>query len=612
METAAISYRVVDFLKQYPPFQAMEERDLLDLAQRGRVRFFEGNEYILWQGASRLQVLVIQQGTVTLWDEAGEHAALRDVRGVGDMLGIDQFNVGGLYPYSARSASDVLVYAFPENDFRSLLLKYPHAAQYVSAYGNLNTDYQPGQERRDPQNVFLHDLVAGRKVPTCEARSSIRYVAQHMLATGAEAIAIVDAEGRARALLAPRSFLEWISRGGGDVEQPVEPLAPGVPCAVASDASVTEGVLAMSTTESNALAITTDGTPAGRLHGIVTLQDLAPAFGDQPNIILSEIGRATSVSSLRDLNRRARAFALQHLTGATSSDWVARFTSLIDDGIARRIIAMEDPDESGACWCFYGAAGRGESLTALAPQVLAIADDGARQAGAAKTFLRVVDLLGECGYLSSVEGPFEPTFYAADISQWRKRFQDWVRDPIFKGMYQARPVFDLRPIHGRRSLWHEIEAGVASSVNRDFLHVLANDCLSSLPPLTFFEDAVVEESGEHTAVFRLEHSALRPLVDVGRVFGMAAGKVLGGSTLERFALARTLLPENESIFREASETLRIVLWQQGRVGISQGTAGADLPPSLLSRYDRQVLRTGFRSILRLLEFTAERQWLRRL
>ena len=43
-------------------------------------------------------------------------------------------------------------------------------------------------------------------------------------------------------------------------------------------------------------------------------------------------------------------------------------------------------------------------------------------------------------------------------------------------------------------------------------------------------------------------------------------------------MARRLLPEHEAIFREAAETLRIVLWQQGRVGISQGTDGAELPP----------------------------------
>ena len=82
---------------------------------------------------------------------------------------------------------------------------------------------------------------------------------------------------------------------------------------------------------------------------------------------------------------------------------------------------------------------------------------------------------------------------------------------------------------------------------------LANDCLTSLPPLTFFREAVVEESGGETEVFRLEESALLPLVDVGRVFGIAAQKSFARSTLERFAAARMLLPESESIFRNASE-----------------------------------------------------------
>ena len=169
-------------------------------------------------------------------------------------------------------------------------------------------------------------------------------------------------------------------------------------------------------------------------------------------------------------------------------------------------------------------------------------------------------------------------------------------------------MFDLRPVHGPESLWHDVERTVIAAVDRDILHVLANDCLASLPPLTFFQDAVVEKSGEQTTVFRLEHSALRPLVDVGRVFGMAARRVLGTSTVERFALARTLLPEHEAIFREASETLRILLWQQARIGIGQGTSGSELPPALLSRHDRHVLKSGFRSILQLLEFTGNTPW----
>ena len=123
---------------------------------------------------------------------------------------------------------------------------------------------------------------------------------------------------------------------------------------------------------------------------------------------------------------------------------------------------------------------------------------------------------------------------------------------------------------------------------------------------------LLDKTGEHIAVFHLEESALRPLVDVGRVFSMAGRAVLGQSTIARFATAKSLLPEQQTLFTEAADTLRVVLWQQGRIGISQGTSAMDLPPALLSRHDRHLLKSGFRSILRLLQFTANPSWIKGL
>src|SRR5262245_4376442 len=211
VETAAISYRVVDFLKKHPPFHAIEEGDLLLLARQGRVRFFEENEYIVWQGEPyQTHVFVIQQGTVSLWDEAGKIAVLRDVRGAGDMLGIEQFNDGSSCPYSAKSACDVVIYAFPASEFRARVLKHEYALRYTEAYGNVSADYQSTEERRDPQSVFLHELAGRKKLVTCNAQDSIREVARCMRTTGADAIAVVDSEHRVRTVLTAGSFLEWI------------------------------------------------------------------------------------------------------------------------------------------------------------------------------------------------------------------------------------------------------------------------------------------------------------------------------------------------------------------------------------------------------------------
>jgi CBS domain-containing protein len=173
-------------------------------------------------------------------------------------------------------------------------------------------------------------------------------------------------------------------------------------------------------------------------------------------------------------------------------------------------------------------------------------------------------------------------------------------------------LFDLRPLRETHPLHRDIETTVAAAIDRDFLRVIANDCVARLPPLTFFQDAVVDDVGERSATFQLDRNALTPLVDVARVYGMAAGRVLGGSTQERLALARRLLPPHEAIFREAADTLRIVLWLEGRIGIRQGTGGAELPPTLLSRHDRQVLKSGFRVIHRLIDLTANYEWIDRV
>jgi CBS domain-containing protein len=342
----------------------------------------------------------------------------------------------------------------------------------------------------------------------------------------------------------------------------------------------------------------------------VTAGDLGPAFGDRPLDLLHDIRRASTPEELRGLNHRCRAFVLEHLTSAGAVDWLSEFVHHADAEIVGRVIALADRDTIDGCWCFAGSSGRAESFTKLVPHLLLILNE--EDAAALPVYEQVLAMLRACDYLPRLQLPFAPPFYVATAAEWQRRYASWISDPVGQQMHRVRSLFDLRPVHGRRELCASVEAAAGERLDVPFVQVLANDCLASLPPLTFFQDAVVDTAGEQSAVFRLEHSAVRPLVDAGRVFGMAAGRVFGTSTLQRFDIARTILPEHDAVFREASETFRIVLWQQGRVGISQGTDGSDLPPALLSRHDRHVLKRGFRSILRVLELTADRDWVAQL
>ncbi|MFN7918261.1 MAG: putative nucleotidyltransferase substrate binding domain-containing protein [Vicinamibacterales bacterium] len=609
MDTSAIRYRVVDFLKQHPPFQAIDETDLLSLAAQGRVRFYEAGQFILWQGEPhKLHVFVIQQGTVSLSDETQGNEVLRDVRGPGDMLGIERFTGARHCLYSARALSDVVLYGFPESEFDELVLKHPSARRFVDAYDSVSADLEWTRETRAPHEVFLHDVVGERPLERCDAQTTIREAAALLLGSGSDAIAVVDDGQRSVGVVTVDAVLGWVAGGAGQASLPIASLVQHSTPVVGPEATVTAGVLAMGEAGSDVLAVTADGSPSGRLHSLVTVRDIGRAFADQPASILREIRRAPDLQALQQLNHRARALTLRYLTSASAVDWASRFASLADISIVQRIIALVGQGAPPACWCFCGASGRGESLTRHAPQLVLIAESEQGGEELRACYERVTAALTTCDYLDRGDVAFAPGFLVAPTAEWQARYAGWLQDPVRNQMYLARPLFDLKPIHGRESLWREAAQALEGAVQPDFIQVLANDCLASLPPLTFFQDAVVDESGEKTGVFRLEHSALRPLVDVGRVFGLAARSVLGTSTLDRFARARTLLPEHESIFRDAAQTLRILLWQQARIGIAQGTSAAELPPALLSRHDRHVLKSGFRSILRLIEFTGNTPW----
>lgn len=605
MQTSAIAHRVADFLKQHPPFEYMEDEDVLMLAARGRVKFHEVDEFLLWQKAAHgPHVFVIQRGTVSLWD----NEELRDMHGPGDMVGLDRFHGAAEVLYSAKSSAEVVVYALEAAAFGEVLAKYPQAQRYIAAQNSVASAYLAPDHRKGLHETLLYEVVRRVDPPVCAAGNTIRQAARRMQAAGEDALAVVDGAGQLVGVVTPQSIVAAVAASGFDAQLSVESIMDAIPSIVAPDVTISDCALAAGAT--GVAAVTQSGSPQGQLHGLITVADLEPAFGDHPSAILRAIPLAGSTGVLQHLQQRARAFVLERLAAPAAVEWLAEFLHRADVAILQRLAALTPPPPHAYCWSYYGAAGRAELLSPLCARSMLVMEDGAPQDAFTEWFIGMQGALHECGYVAR-DARFDPRASVATLTEWRERYEGWVRDPLVNPIHHARPLFDLRPVLGERRMWNELEVSLKAEVraNAVFIRLLANDCLSSLPPLTFFRDAVVDEDGASSAIFDLEKSALRPLVDVGRVFGMAAGRALGGSTQERFRLARTLLPEREAIFRQAAETMRIVLYQQARAGIRQRNSGSELLPSMLSHYDRQILKSGFRAILDLLEFTADGDWL---
>ncbi|MCX6595825.1 MAG: cyclic nucleotide-binding domain-containing protein [Acidobacteria bacterium] len=610
MQTSAIRYRVADFLKQHAPFNVMELPDLLRLAERGRVKFHESEEFVYWQGgAHRDHIFVIQQGTVCLVEQMEGQERRRDILGAGEVLGLERFLGATTYRYSARTASDVVLYALPADDFSPLLDRYPSLQQYLATHAAVTAgdadagDTPPVAAQPLRARMLEEPFLIGPEETVAQA-------AAEMLQRNAGALIVADAEGRLVGTLTRDQLLLGLAQTNGPARlsgasAKVADWMSADPPLIAHDAPVSDALVLL-TQQATALVVTSDGSRTGTLRGVLSRGAAALALADDPLDILGAIEASSGTAQLAQLRARAEAFVLSQLVNARSVDWLARFSHRVHHRVLRRLTAIAPAE---ICWCFLGAAGRGELVTPMAPVLAALVPDRVLLPVATEALGRITQALAECGYRQP-EDALDPVLCCATIDDWTSRFETWISDPVLSGISLARPFFDAAPLDPAHPLWHVLQSRVVDEVRaRPALTALmANDCLEHLPPMTFFEDGVVEDTGQKSNVFHLQRTAIGPLADAGRVLGIAAGMVLGASTLERLQAARRLLPAHENLLRDAEQTLLVVLYHQARTGIREGSDGATIPPAALSRPERQVLKTAFRSLTQLLEVTAEWGW----
>ncbi|MGC4053449.1 MAG: cyclic nucleotide-binding domain-containing protein [Paludibaculum sp.] len=358
MQTAAIAYRVADFLKQHPPFEFMEMADLIALVARGRVKFHEADEYVCWQSAAHAPLFyVIQQGSVSLWDESVNPPVLRDIRGAGDSIGLERFNGVPTSLFSVKASSDVVLYALHAADFEPLLQRYPRAGKFVVAYSAVTADYEPPGERSYPHQIFLSDLLRDRAPLHCPESTPVQDAAHLLYESGAQAVALTR-EGEFTAILTIGDLLRWIASGAANPRQPALALVTSESVTVSPSTLVSDCVLAMAEAGAHAAALTNDGSPRSELQRIITIPTLTPAFGDHPVAILREVSSAPTCASLRALNQRARAWILDNLSAPSASGWLAAFSDFVNRSVVKRLLDLLSLDQESQCWCFYGGAGQ--------------------------------------------------------------------------------------------------------------------------------------------------------------------------------------------------------------------------------------------------------------
>jgi CBS domain-containing protein len=137
------------------------------------------------------------------------------------------------------------------------------------------------------------------------------------------------------------------------------------------------------------------------------------------------------------------------------------------------------------------------------------------------------------------------------------------------------------------------------------VRLLANDSLENLPPLTFFRGLVIDDEGICAETLDLKRAILLPIVDAARALAFE-GTRAQASTLSRLAGARAFADSDDGLFAETSVAFANALYHRARTGFSNGTDGSRVDPGKLTRFEQTLLKSGFRTVLHLMEHTARR------
>ncbi|WOO42160.1 DUF294 nucleotidyltransferase-like domain-containing protein [Rubellicoccus peritrichatus] len=631
MKTSSISLRVADFLKGYPPFNFMEEEDLLRLAGSGRVKFHESEEIVFEEGLERESwFYVIQKGTVNLFKKNGKREELTDVRVEGNLLGMLWDLDTDVYLSTARTTSDTILYRLPLDPLIELAEKIPKVKAFLKSYYSKT----PGsEEANEGINEAPSDWLkyigpakerAARNLLTCSANDPIKSVARAVAPGCQEAVVVVDSQRRPIGVITESDLSGKVATGDIAIDAPASALMSSPVVTIKPGLTAGELLLKMLHFRVHHLCVTADGTDQTPIIGILTERNLSLLHGRLPTILTNEIQVAKTTEELAKARERTDELVFYYLETEAPIPWIASFVAEIDGAITERALdlAQEKLSRRGQngpgtpfCWLAFHSEGRRERLL-RSPQrsgiIFTDPDQGTGEATAAyyrDLACEVRDILKVCGFL------LEPNERRADnprwcrpLSTWKGYYTAWIKDPIENEILRQTPFFDLRIIAGEKSLGDELIEHIQSELGKhpNFIPLLANDAMENLPPVTIFRDSVMDKSGMLWSSIDTKAHALYPMVDLARVMALQFGLSDTTSTIERFQKLKELVPEEAKLFGEAAEAFQFALLIQTRFGLSRGDEGQFIRPGELNLIQKEQIKTLFRTVARLLEFAAER------
>ena len=615
-----IAERIFDFLKDFPPFNFLDKDDLYSISANVQVIYLENNSYIFKQDDKVHNTFyIVKDGAVGVFRD---ETILVDKCDEGDIFGLRAIIAKDDYLLSARAIEESIVYSISSEILETIIEKNSNANKFLIASFATNTR---NPYSKDDKGVLFANIEALQKNEssftevqsadysknpiTCKLDTRIKEAAITMTNKHVGSIIITEND-KPLGIITDKDLRTKIATGSVSINETVDKIMSSPVITYPEYITVAEAQIAMLQNKITHLCITKDGTPNSELCGILSEHDIIVIHGNNPSVLIKEVKRAKSAEALKIIRSKAHNLLNGYLEQNIPIFFVSKIISAINDAITKKvielsIIQMEHEPPTKFAWLALGSQGRKEQLLLTDQDNALVFEDVPKEEykSTKEYFLKLAKSVTE--KLNTIGFEFCPAEMMASnkkwclsVTEWKRQFNNWITHPDADKIMLCTIFFDYDLIYGDKQLVEEISDSIFKSIDKYeiFLNFLGLNALKNPPPLSFFRQFLVEDSGEHKDQFDIKARAMMPLVDSARLLVLSQNIKDYNNTILRFEKLAELEPQNKDLYLSCISAFKVLLRFRTNQGIKHNDSGRFIDLKTLTKDDRLKLKGCFKPI----------------
>lgn len=596
---------IAQFLSNHPPFNLVPFESIIKLTNEIEVRILPADHTILtYKGTPSSHLYIVYTGSVEVLRENEQGImTVVDMLDAGDVFG----HLSLIYqrPPNAtiRTREETRLFLLPPEKFSQLRTDYPSFGRLFedSQLGQLLHMFQVNDAGAHPEFRITLGEILQHPLIRVNPDATVYEIAQMMRHNQVDCI-IVNSDPPG--IITERDLRNRVMAEGLSYETPVYTVMTAPLITLSIESLIFEGLTFMLQHHLRHLPVTQDG----EIIGIITHTDILRQQSHSPIFLPRQLTRARTIEDFKAYTRQTTETVGTLLRTEARIQDIGRVVAIAHDALLERLLrdaeAAIGPPPCPYAWLVLGSEGRYEqTLHTDQDNAIAYADNAPPEAEAYFIQLaeRIVGQLEACGF-PRCTGDVMATNprWRQPLQVWKKYFDEWIHIPDEEALLQVGIFFDYRKVYGDLDIEQALRPVIQQASNNGlFLRRLSKSALRQTPPIGFFRNLVVEHDGEGRDVIDLKVRGTALIVDLARLFSLAAGRAETNTiTRLQISVAPTDLSElGAEELIAAFEFLSLLRLRHQYSQFQQGIPTTNMVPvSLLSILERRELKQSLRAI----------------